>query len=83
MVDYGADEARLLIKSGFVEDVNLGVVEGKTPAELVKYVNDLTDKEALTIAKQEMSEEGPESFVPTELPEPSKRYRLIWEMYNL
>jgi len=66
----------ILIKNGFVKKGFKSVYDGKTPSEIEKLAKD-------EHADEETSEEAKDQFVTTGFPMPVKRWRIIWEVYNM
>ncbi len=74
-----------LIKYGFINKSHkkAGEFSDLTPAEREKKLINMLDKEAEELADVEWAEEYLEVFMPTEYPQPCKRFWLAFEAPNL
>ena len=77
-----SEEAKRLLKAGFIKSAHKQLFAGKKGAELTKFVDSLPEDQADKYADEDVIEVGKDQMMPTGYPTPLKRYRIIFESFK-
>lgn len=77
-----SEEAKRLLKAGFIRGPYKALFSGKDKAELEKFIKGMSDGDSEKYADEESIEVGKDQMTTTGYPTPAQRYRLTYESYK-